>query len=646
MSKLVVYLRRVVLTPPSGKWALLLGIVVPLLAGLACGGTGASIAPSVHKVVPAIGRAGEATMVTISGLNLMPGVRVLFGELEAAAPELVGSKTIHVQAPSQGRGRVGITVVNPDGGSSNGSLAFRYVAPPFEDVAAQAGVAFSHYRDTRLYNLGGGAAAGDFDGDGKLDIFVTNSDGPNALFRNLGDGTFEDVALRVGLAGPAPSANGAGWADYDNDGDLDLFVSTYGDSRLYRNDGPPEFAFTDMTSYAGVSDPDPSYRTTGVSWGDYDGDGLLDLMTVRHYTVPFPDAFRLSEDLSYITKPLSLYHNNGDGTFSNVTELLGQPTRYPSNVRGIGFKPGFLDYDNDGDLDIYVVNDFGELAIPNVLWRNDGPSENGWLFADVSDDSRSDLAIHGMALAVGDYDNDEDLDLYVTNIGASRMLRNEGDGTFSNQTGNAGVGRGAIDGAIPTELNVGWGAGFLDFDNDGLLDLYMVAGFLDTDPDGNPAIQPNALFVNNGDGTFDDISPLSGVDDPGIGRDLVIADFNEDGCLDIFLVNMGNEWHDPGVARLFQNVCDHGNNWLSIRTVGAASNRDGIGARVRVTTGETVQIREVGASQGHMSHHVQPVHFGLGKASVADLVEVRWPSGRVQRLVEVAANQSITLAEP
>ena len=514
----------------------------------------------------------------------------------------------------------------------------------FTDVASHAGVDFRHTRGDALFNIGGGAAAGDYNGDGLLDIYVTNSAGPNALYRNNGDGTFTDVAVAGGVDEPASRSNGAGWGDYDNDGDPDLFVSNFGNSKLFRNDG--DGSFTDATDEAGVGDPDDTYRTTGISWGDYDQDGYLDLLVVRYVSGGDPQVFD-AEGFEEFVRPLALYQNKGDGTFTNVTSLMGDGKGVPNKVKGAGFKPAFVDFDDDGDADIYVVNDFGAQNHPNVLWRNDGPDGvGGWTFRDVSAASGTDLGIFGMGLAVGDYDNDGDLDFYVTDMADSEFLENQGDGTFVNVVEQTLTGRGVLPGEVGVNVSFGWGAAFADLDNDGLLDLYYVAGQMDSDPLGNPYEQPNAVFMNNGDGTFSDASDPSGADDDGSGREVICADFDNDGLLDLFVVNMGRLNGTPGISRLFENTSDNANHWLSIRTVGTTSNSDGIGARIRVIAGNITQTREMGASQAHQSHSVIPVHIGLGPATRADVVEIRWPSGIVQTLRDVPADQMLTVTEP
>ena len=519
----------------------------------------------------------------------------------------------------------------------------------FVERAAEAGIVFEHVRDDAVINLGGGAAAGDYNGDGYLDIYLTNSVGPNSLYRNDGDGTFTDVAQTAGVADSDATSYGIGWADYDNDGDLDLFVASFGASKLFRNEGPARgnVTFSDVTSQAGVGDPDANHRTMGVAWGDYNADGFLDLLVVRHLVEIGGKLALDTAGLARASRPMALYHNNGDGTFSNVTGLLSEDLDYPSPVKGAGFKPAFIDYDNDGDQDLYIINDFGAANYPNVLWRNDGIGESGDVtFTDVSKESGTDLAIFGMGMATGDYDNDGDLDWFLTDIGASEFLENQGDGTFLNQTERTGTGRGAIPRNWFDDNSVGWGTVFTDFDNDGLLDLYVVAGQMDNDPCFNMLHQPNAVFVNNGNGTFTDVSASSGADDPATGRGVAHGDFNNDGRTDLLVVNLGLADGSPGVARLFENVSTEPNHWLDVVTIGTTSNRSGVGAKITVTAGGFSQMREVGASQSHMSHSVVPAHFGLGTSDQVDSIQISWPSGRTQRLRDVEVDRTLIVTEP
>ena len=519
----------------------------------------------------------------------------------------------------------------------------------FTDVTAKAGIDFLHVQPRKMsFPFGAGVVVLDFNKDGFEDIYVANSRGPNALYRNEGDGSFIDMAARALIDDPEGMGNGGCAADYDNDGDPDLYATNYGVSRLYQNNG--DGTFSDITSTT-VDGHDVKYRSTGCAWGDYDRDGFLDLIVVRH--IYEDDPVILADGVFF--NPLgsvALYHNDGGETFKEVTSSLGD-TAMPDpqragqaltasrlgNVWGAGFQPGWLDFDNDGDLDLYIVNDIGNTIQRNVLWRNDGPRADGsWNFQDYSQVSGADINMDGMGLAVGDYDLDGHLDMYMSNIGSNVLLRNTGDGlTFVNTTREARVGKGQL---VPKGTRVSWGAAFFDFDNDADEDLFVVSGFLDIFQVNNPEEQANLLLQNVGDGTFADASLWSGVDDTGYGRGGVYLDFDHDGCLDLFFVNYQD------TARLFQNACESGNSWLTISTVGTVSNRDGVGARVRVEVDGLSQIREVAAGSSSMSQHTMATHFGLGSAEVVDLIEIRWPSGAVQTMTSVPTNQRITATEP
>jgi uncharacterized membrane protein YraQ (UPF0718 family) len=517
----------------------------------------------------------------------------------------------------------------------------------FTDATEAAGVAFAHQAHaTELFPLGGGALVIDFNGDGLHDLYVVNSVGPNALYRNNGDSTFTDVAVAAGVGDATGRGNGGCAADYDNDGDQDLFVTNFGPSRLFRNDGG---SFTDVTVSAGVRDSADAFRTTGCAWGDYDQDGFVDLIAVRHLYEDDPRMFDTKEFEGGIGG-IMLYRNQGDGTFAVTTHLLGT-TPFPidaqlgafGNIWGAGFQPGWSDLDNDGDLDLYIVNDLGADIQSNVLWRNDGPAADGsWSFTDVSLGSGANQAVFGMGLAIGDYNLDGFLDIFVTNIRDSLLLKNEGAGLrFTSVARDAGA---RFD-LIGRKARVAWGAIFFDYDNDGDEDLYVVSGHLRADEAGitaaaNPEQQPNVLLRNEGDGTFANVSSASGADDSGIGRGAVYLDYDNDGCLDVFVVNLGQP------AKLLLNLCETGRGWITVKTVGTSSNRDGIGARVTIEVAGMVQIREITAGASQMGQNMLEAHFGLGAAGVVDSVTVRWPSGKVQRLTNVPANQRIIIVEP
>ena len=527
-------------------------------------------------------------------------------------------------------------------------------SPLFEDVSNEARVSFPQYRQSfDFMPFGGGVVVLDYNSDGQDDIYVAAADDPfkpgleisNALYRNNGDGTFSNVARLAGVDDPAGRGNGGCAADYDNDGNHDLFLANWGSSRLFRNSGDSTFA--DVTGEAGVGDPNITYRTMGCAWGDYNRDGFLDLAVVRHMSEADLMASNMKVSPGAL-RPIALYRNDGNGAFTNVASLLGDTSGPEENdpfgsLWGAGFQPGWTDYDGDGDPDLYVVNDFGADIQPNILWRNDGPGQDdSWVFTDVSSDSGADVAIYGMGLAVGDYNLDGHLDFHLTNIGEAVLLANDGNGrTFSQAEAAAG----ASVAAIEDQQRVTWGSVFFDYDNDGDEDLYVVSGYLDIDQN-NPTQQPNVLLTNDRDGGFSDSSADSGANDPGVGRGVAYLDFNGDGCLDLYVVNLGVSALLPQEARLFRNTCASENNWLIVRTVGSASNRDGVGARVKVTAGGHTQIREVTAGGSSMSQNMIAVHFGLGQAQGVDYIEILWPSGLVQTLTDVAANQRLTVTEP
>lgn len=612
---------------------------------------------TVTGVEPAVAGTDGGVLVTVHGTGFVDGASITIDGVEAAWAYL-GETRMTALVPAHSLGSADVVVSNPDGSSADLVNVFAYQAPIFTDVADQAGAAYTHYRDILdIIPLGAGVVIFDFNNDDLQDIYLTatpdvavmapETGGRNGLLQNNGDGTFTNVSEEAGVSDRSAKGNGGCAADYDNDGDQDLFVANWGASKLFQNGG--EGNFTDVTEFAGLGDPDSTYRSMGCAWGDYDQDGFLDFVLVRHIDESDPDAF--AKRFYYFgVRPLALFHNDKDGTFTNMTDLLGT-TDFPNrgedgfgNIWGAGFQPGWVDFDNDGDLDLYVVNDFGAYIQPNVLWRNDGPGPDGlWKFVDISEISGANSAMFGMGLAVADYNNDGYLDFFMTNIGDNVLLTSNGDGrTFSDTAAAAGV---AV-GTFRRQQRVSWGTVFFDYDNDGYEDLYVVSGWIDTD-DINRKDQPNLLFRNNrGDGTFTDVSSISGAADWGIGRGVAYADFNGDGCLDLYLANMGRSAQQGEQARLFQNNCTWANNWLTIKTVGTDSNRDGIGARITLAADGNTQIREVTAGASNKSQNMLPVHFGLGKSEIVESIQVRWPSGTLQTLSNVQPNQVLIITEP
>ncbi|MCO5185199.1 MAG: FG-GAP-like repeat-containing protein [Anaerolineae bacterium] len=468
----------------------------------------------------------------------------------------------------------------------------------FTNVTGSAGISAPHNKD----ELGTGQVFFDFDNDGWLDLFLTNQLGPNQLYRNNGDGTFTLSPLSAQVAITDSLSLGASAADFDNDGYRDLFVAVWGGpNALFHNDNGT--GFTNVAADAGVANIGPSEAN---AWGDYDDDGFLDLYVANY-----------SCDTCGTSLPDQLYHNNGDGTFSDVSHLLSLEQRSK-----MGFLAGFADYDNDGDADLYVIND---RLLANTLWRNDGAGCGGWCFTDVSVAAGADTRVYGMGLGTGDYDNDLDLDFYFTNIGPMVLLQNQtsqGSAEFIDVAPAAGV---AYD-------TVGWGAIFFDYDNDSWLDLYFAAMASDN---------MNRLFHNEQDGTFSDVTASSGASDPLDSIGVAYGDYDQDGLLDLIVGNFDTDY------RLYRNTGSTNavtNNWLRVKLIGAAPiNRDAIGARVYLTTSDDlVLMQEVKSGSSFGAGSDLALHFGLGQATIAELT-VRWPNGEEETYSDVPLNQQWSL---
>jgi cytochrome c peroxidase len=482
-------------------------------------------------------------------------------------------------------------------------------AVAYRDVSREAGI--THNRVPSL-DMAVGQAWGDYDRDGWVDLYVTDPDGPNTLYRNNGKGTFNLSPLSEQVALPQAYSGGAAFADYDNDGWLDLIVVNWGVNNLFHNESGQ--GFTDVTQRAGITH---SANNKSASWGDFDRDGFLDLY-IANWSC-YPKCGRQMDG-----DPDRLYHNNGDGTFADVSDYLG------GSLNGAGFIASFVDYDNDGDLDIYLVNDEFINPIGNKLWRNDGPGCQGWCFTQVAREAGADSKLFGMGLAVGDYDNNGSLDFYFSNVGPMELLDNQGDGTFVEVAEAVGV---------QASEAIGWAALFLDYDNDGWKDLYLAVA----DTTDHKDIASNKLFRNNADGTFSEVTCDNEAADvrPSLGA--AYADYNHDGWLDLALGNM-----DEGY-RLYRNETSLGSNnhWLALELVGAGPvNRDAVGARVTLTTSDGLtQMQDVINGSGLGGGSELALYFGLGSARRTDLT-IRWPDGTTQTLENVAADQRYRLDYP
>ena len=532
----------------------------------------------------------------------------------------------------------------------------------FVNVAREAGLRsktiFGSERKNKylLETTGCGAAFFDYDNDGWLDIFLVNgtrfeakyakgTEPTNRLYKNNRDGTFTDVTAKAGMLRTG-WGQGVCAGDYDNDGKEDLFVTYWGDCALYHNNG--DGTFTDVAGKAGVTTRTTTGLqrwNTGCAFVDYDRDGRLDLFVANYIdfdpkTAPLPESGPcLYKGLMVACGPPGLqggknilFQNNGDGTFSDVTEKAG--ILKTMGTYGLGVLTG--DFDNDGWPDIYVAND----STSSTLYRNnrDGTFTDVAIEAGVaySPDGKPQA---GMGVSAADYNCDGWLDLVKTNFAGdtSSLYKNSGNMVFEDQTFQAGLGR--------NTRFLGWGVGFMDFDNDGWTDIFVCNGHVypevgETDAESGYR-ERKVLYRNLGNGKFADVSMDAG---QGIlekvpGRGCAFGDFDNDGDVDV-LVNVIND-----VPQLLR--CDQAEktNWLKVKTVGTKSNRSGIGARIYCTTeGSHRQMDEVRSGGSYISQNDLRVHFGLGKATKADL-EIRWPSGLVEKIAGVAANRVVTVTE-
>jgi hypothetical protein len=521
----------------------------------------------------------------------------------------------------------------------------------FTDVTAAAGIKFVHFKGNEGTSInreefGPGVCVADFDGDGWQDIYFVNGRDlynrgisvHNALYRNNRDGTFTDVTDKAGVPGTGYGL-GCVWGDYDNDGFPDLFVTQYGRNVLYHNNG--DGTFTDVTDKAGVAGLEfGTLFHSGATFFDYDRDGKLDLY-VGGYVALGPDSKRYCQlggvrsscpPQAYGGSPDILYHNNGDGTFTNVTKAakIDQP-------EGKNLSVGAGDYDNDGWPDIFVTND----GLYAYLYRN----EHNGTFTEVGLPAGMAVAGQGqimaaMCISLGDYDNDGWLDLYISDFQKSsdHLWHNSGKGYFDEVSGPAGI-------TVPTREVLSFGGGFFDYDNDGWLDLFIANGHVYPEVEQvTPEIhykQINTLFHNEGNGKFVETTRQAGIggQKPYVGRGVAFADFDNDGFIDLVVGNNG----DPPL--LLHNSGNNGNHFINFKLVGVKSNRDAMGARVRVVAGGISQIREIAGGGSYLSQSDLRANFGIGKAARAETVEVQWPSGQHQVFRNVEADKFYLIEE-
>jgi enediyne biosynthesis protein E4 len=494
--------------------------------------------------------------------------------------------------------------------------------PRFEDVTEQSGLATT-LGDFPCGSWSAGAAWGDLDNDGDLDLFLPRQETSSHLFINDGTGHFTDEAATRGVAGALGISALAG--DYDNDDDLDVYVTTDGPNRLLRNDG--KGFFEDVADAAGVAGNEVSQS---ASWGDYDRDGHLDLYVANHVDCG-------ADGTKWVAQPDSLYHSNGDGTFEDRIELLHRD----GSTFGAGFQATWFDYDDDGDSDLFLANDFvGVKPEPNFLWRNDGLVDGDWRFTNVSVDAGVAIRMNSMGVGVLDYDRDLDLDFAVSNIRAPALMQNQGDGTFVDVAKPARLIRSYHD---ASSLAITWGVVAADFNNDAWEDLYFPSGRLRLSEMQQPMdYQPNEMYTNGRNGRFLDHSAASGAADTGHSRSAVLADFDRDGRIDIFSVNQN------GAPRLYRNVtAKKRHHWLQVDVRGRRGNTRACGARAVVKIREGRLVREVMCgSVGFASTNDTVLHFGLGSAKRIQSLTITWPSGAKKVRRDLTGNQRVKVMEP
>jgi hypothetical protein len=520
----------------------------------------------------------------------------------------------------------------------------------FTDVTNPAGIKFVHFKGNQgisinLEEFGPGVCVSDFDQDGWQDIYFVNGRDrydrgivvKNALYRNNGDNTFTDVTDRAGVPGTGYGL-GCAWGDYDNDGFPDLLVTQYGSNVLYHNNH--DGTFTDVTAKAGVAGLDSGPIHSGAVFVDYDRDGRLDLYVGSY--VAFGAKARRYCDIGGVTSscppsayrgsPNALYHNNGDGTFTNVSAKANILQREGKNL-----SVGAADYDNDGWPDLFVAND----GLPAYLYQNlhHGKFQETGQLAGMAYTARGQ-AMAAMCISLGDYDNDGFLDLYISDFQKSsdHLWHNSGKGYFDEVSDEAGI-------TVPTRDVLSFGGGFIDYDNDGWLDLFIANGHVypeieQISPETHYK-QHNSLFHNEHNGKFREATEAGGLMGlaPRAGRGVAFADFDNDGYMDVIVANNG----DP--PTLLRNSGKHENHFVNFKLVGTKSNRDALGARIRVSSGKISQIREIAGGGSYLSQSDLRANFGLGEAAVVSTVEVSWPSGGRQVFHDVKADQFYLIEE-
>lgn len=527
--------------------------------------------------------------------------------------------------------------------------------PQLEDITAKTGITFTHtsskIKKYIFESMNGGVIVFDYDRDGWPDIYFTNAPtikmsldkqtAMGALYRNNHDGTFSDVTQKVGIT-RACLAMGGAVGDYDNDGWPDLYITCLGKNILYHNNG--DGTFSDVTAKAGVGD---SRWSAGSSFGDYDGDGYVDLMVANYVDFHLDDLpqFGSSSFCKYRGVDVQcgprglkgagdvLYHNNGDGTFTDVSTQAG--VNDPSGYYGLGVI--WADFNNTGHPDIYITND----STPKFLYRNLGNGK----FEEIGYESGTAFSNDGaeqasMGIAVGDYNHTGRPSLYVNNFENENpdLYRNDGDWNFTEQSFSSGL-------AVAALPWVKWGTAFVDLDNDGWLDLITATGHVYPQMDQIPSDpgyrQPKLLSMNLGNGNFCDASAEAGpaLEERRVSRGLAVADLFNDGNMDVVVEDL------DGSPMILRNRGIPGRHWVSFELAGTKSNRLALNARVKIVAGGITQTGEIHSGGSYLSQNDLRLHFGLGSATKIDSVEIHWPSGTVDHIGSLPADHFYSVLE-
>lgn len=527
------------------------------------------------------------------------------------------------------------------------------ISQSFTDVTMNAGI--DHVYDYGDFHFGGGAAVIDYNNDGFEDLYVVGGINADGLYKNNGDGTFTDVKEGAGFDETDTLLTiGAIAGDINNDGWTDLFITTRGNTSdlnswsynlLFKNNG--DGTFSEIGISAQISN-ETSFSTS-AAFGDYNNDGYLDIYVLNFLGVPLYSILdsATTSGIKGADRPGSanyLFMNNGDETFTEraLAESVGD--------FGCGWSTIFSDYDRDNDLDLYVANDFGAKTKPNELYENNYPFTG---FTQKGNSSGTDAAINAMGVDAGDFNEDGLLDYYVTDLDTNILYENNGDGTFTDVTTASGVGNEGWQLSEGFCTSVGWGTNFFDYDHDSYLDLFVSNGslnpmrirYLDVDTFYNA----NTMYRNMGNSTFDDATEQTGLGNPHRGRGSVVFDYDNDGDLDLFVVNQrhydGYGINENPKSSLYRNDNGNNGNWLKVKLEGGISNIQGIGALVEATAGSRKLIREIHAGSSHLSSSSPIVHFGLGDIQLVDTLRVYWSTGNVQESLNVGVNQQIGISE-